>query len=98
MKEFWNDARWFKGKKIPLVSGRGAIVISDITDDALSVTLDSTGKERRIERYKFERAFQKGDGAPIRPLQVRDWGISKVHTSYVAALVNAVSQRRKRRK
>jgi hypothetical protein len=90
MINFWQEVRALAGERIPTVTGRSAFVISDITDRDLTVTLGSTGNSRRIERFKFEDAFQAGKGSPIQPDDVRRLGLSVVHTSYVAAVVNAV--------
>jgi hypothetical protein len=77
MSTFWNDIRTMQGKSIPTVTGRASFVISNITEDHLTVLLASTGKSRAIERQKFEPAFAKAGGSMISPKDVREWDLSR---------------------
>ena len=98
MSKFSNGVRALKSKSIHTVTGRTSFAISDITEGDLTVVPDATGIPRPISREKFEDAFKKASGSPIRPKDVREWGYSLVHTSYVAAIVNEIlKEDRKRR-
>jgi hypothetical protein len=79
-----------KGTVIPASTRRATFAICAITGRDLTVKLASTRNERRIERYKFEEAYRLSRNQPITPHDVRLAGLSVVHTTYVAAVVDAV--------
>jgi hypothetical protein len=90
MSGFWTSVKSLRGMPIPTPTGRARFTICDITDRDLTVNLASTGNERRIERFKFEEAYRLSRNQPITPHDVRLAGLSVVHTTYVAAVVDAV--------
>ncbi len=87
----WDRVQALQGKTLQTVSRGATFKVEKVNNDHVWVMPCSSGKLRRIERWRFEEAERQGLVTPnVTPTEIRKKGISDFNPAYVAAIIRAV--------
>lgn len=89
MSTTWERIKSLEGQTLDTISRREPFKVISVENNAVIVQPQSTGKDRRIRRPRFETAMRmRANGVELRPSTLNIDGAMGLSASYIAAILH----------